>query len=204
MNTVQVLGTLCEFRRTEIPAPFISHSLLFLQVRKDSKKSKKLENTFYEDTVDPAHQTYDDVYESSRQKSRPSRYKLSPQNTYENVKVLNLVGSLKRKLKTGKIRHNNFLEEADRQVRYKKDSDNAHDVDKPVPAARGSMKKESRNRVGAVKPARGAKPNNNNVEPGRLKNRTPSEAEFVENDLYEDRSFQTSPGQSFVHSSGFM
>ena len=164
------------------------------QVRQDSKKSKRLEShdsTLYEDTADPEPHimpTYDEVYEHSHSVTHhPLRYKSNPQNPYENIKAMNLVGSLKKKLKAGRIKNINYDDGANNNHQDKCNNGKDHKPlqNKPVPAARSSMKKDSKNKVQMVKPARQPKPKR--AEPAKLKNRPSSEAEFVENDLYADR-----------------
>ena len=175
-----------------------------LQVKKESKKGRKMDNRDdeYEDTSIPSQQTYDDVYVNSHHRHptvhQGPRYKTSSQNTYENVKVMNLVGSLKKKLKAGKLRHIDIGEGSGQEEKTKFANGNERDnraleQGKPVPAARNSMKKDSENKVNMVKPARGGQSKKN--EPTGLTNRFSSEPEFVENELYEDRS----PFDGFVY-----
>ena len=174
------------------------------------------------------NQTYDDVYENSHPSTHahnhPSthaqrhapRYKTASQNAYENIKVMNLVGSLKKKLRTGKLRHIDIGEgsssggsgcHGDEHSKFHNGRENRGlDHGKPVPAARNSMKKDSRNRVNVGKPARNGS-SRNDVTAGTsaagagaagagLRSRVSSEPEFVENELYEDRV----PYDGFVYS----
>ena len=179
----------------------------------------------YEDTTAGVpHQTYDEVYEPShpnRNVRRAPRYRMSSQNTYENVKVMNLVGSLKKKLRAGKIRHVDIGERGngsseggsgssnnqDEPIKSPNGRDNNRVLEqgKPVPAARNSMKKDSKNKVNVAKPARsgvskgdtaGLKDRVSSEPTIGLKDRISSEPEFVENELYEDRS----PLDGYVYS----
>lgn len=152
----------------------------------------------YEDTVVPPQQTYDDVYVNSHHRHPGPRYKTSSQNTYENVKVMSLVGSLKKKLKAGKLRHIDIGKGSGQEEKTKFENGNERDnralgQGKPVPAARNSMKKDTVNKVNVVKPTRGVQSKKN--EPTGLSNRFSNEPEFVENELYEDRS----PFDGFVY-----
>ena len=174
---------------------------------------------YYEDTTTAVpHQTYDEVYEPShpnRNVRRGPRYRTSSQNTYENVKVMNLVGSLKKKLRAGKLRHidigekgcgsSNNQEEPIKSPNGRDNNNRALEQAKPVPAARNSMKKDSKNKVQVTKPARsgvskkdteGLKERVSSEPTTGLKDRVSSEPEFVENELYEDRS----PFDGYVYS----
>ena len=166
---------------------------------------------YYEDTTTAAvqHQTYDEVNEPSHPNPnvrRGPRYRTSSQNTYENVKVMNLVGSLKKKLRAGKLKHIDIDERGsgssnnqDEPIKSSNGRDNnnrALEQGKPVPAARNSMKKDSKNKVNVVKPTRsgvskkdteGLKERVSSEPTTGLKDRVSSEPEFVENELYEDR-----------------
>ena len=179
----------------------------------------------YEDTTGVPHQTYDEVYEPSHPKRnvhRGPRYRTSSQNTYENVKVMNLVGSLKKKLRAGKLRHIDIGERGSggsmrgsgsggnqgEPIKSPSGRDNNNRVleqGKPVPAARNSMKKDSKNKVNVVKPTRsgvskkdteGLKERVSSEPTTGLKDRVSSEPEFVENELYEDRG----PFDGYVYS----
>ena len=182
---------------------------------------------YYEDTTRAVvpHQTYDEVYEPShpnRNVRRGPRYRTSSQNTYENVKVMNLVGSLKKKLRAGKLKHIDIVEKGsgrsergsgssnnqDEPIKSLNGRDNnnrALEQGKPVPAARNSMKQDSKNKVQMTKPARsgaskgdtaGLKDRVSSEPTTGLKDRVSSEPEFVENELYEDRS----PFDGYVYS----
>ena len=233
---------------------------------------------YYEDTaaVTVPHQTYDEVYEPSHPKPnvnvrRGPRYRTSSQNTYENVKVMNLVGSLKKKLRAGKLKHidigergsgsnergngssergsgnsergngsnergngssergrgnsergngsrqrgsgssergngsSNNHDEPIKSPNCRDGNNKALEQGKPIPAARNSMKKDSKNTVNVVKPARsGVSKGDTAVLKDRassepttgLRDRVSSEPEFVENELYEDRS----PFDGYVYS----
>ena len=195
---------------------------------------------YYEDTTTAAvpHQTYDEVYEPShpnRNVRRGPRYRTSSQNTYENVKVMNLVGSLKKKLRAGKLRHIDIGEKGsgsnergrgnnergsgssargsgngnnqNEPIKSLNGRDNNRVLEqgKPVPAARNSMKMDSKNKVNVVKPTRsgvskkdaeGLKDRVSSDLATGLKDRVSSEPEFVENELYEDRS----PFDGYVYS----
>ena len=172
-------------------------------------------SAYYEDTAVP-HQTYDEVYQSSHPEGnvhKGPRYKTASQNSYENVKVMNLVGSLKKKLRSGKLKHIDIGEggsginhdEESKSPKGRGNNNRTLEQGKPVPAARNSMKKDSTNKVNVVKPVRsgvsknettGLKNRVSNESTTGLKDRVSSEPEFVENELYEDRS----PFDGYVYS----
>ena len=112
---------------------------------------------------------------------------------------MNLVGSLKKKLRAGKLKHIDIgkgSSSQEEQTKFASGNDREHRVlgqGKPIPAARNSMKKDSKNEIHVVKPTRSGQSKKN--EPMGLNNRASSEQEFVENELYEDRS----PFDGFVY-----
>ncbi len=127
--------------------------------------------------------TYDDIkfYENAKphdNKIHGSKFNNNPQYEYENVKAMNLVSSLKKRLKITGLRNIDF-ESWENSIDDKNDS-----TSKPIPAARNSAKCNNTR----TRPNPSFLFNGNGMKSHDLRGRTPSEHVFVENDLYEDGS----------------